>query len=50
MNKNNLIKFLILLLIIPQILYSGEPGDEMPGEVKKKVEKIIEPKELVQHF
>ena len=48
MNKNNLIKFLILLLIIPQILYSGEPGDEMPGEVKKEVEKIIEPKELVQ--
>ena len=39
MNKNNLLKFLILLLIIPQILYSGESGDEIPGEVKKEVEK-----------
>ena len=48
MNKNNLLKFLILLLIIPQILYSGESGDEIPGEVKKEVEKKIEPKELVQ--
>jgi len=48
MNKNNLLKFLILLLIIPQILYSGESGDEIPGEVKKEVEKKIEPKKLVQ--
>ena len=35
MNKNNLLKYLILLLIIPQILYSGESGDEIPGEIKE---------------
>ena len=46
MNKNNLLKCLILLLIIPQILYSGEPGDEIPGEIKKEVEKKIESKDL----
>ena len=48
MNKNNLLKCLILLLIIPQILYSGESGDEIPGEIKKEVEKKLEPRDLNQ--
>ena len=48
MNKNNLLKCLILLLIIPQILYSGESGDDIPGEIKKEVEKKIEPKDLFE--
>ena len=47
MNKNNLLKYLILLIIIPQILYSGEPGDEFPGEIKE-VEKKVELKDLDQ--
>ena len=49
MNKNNLLKYLILLLIIPQILYSGESGDEIPGEIKK-VEKKVEPEDLEQEL
>jgi hypothetical protein len=49
MNKNNLLKYLVLLLIIPQILYSGESGDEIPGEIKE-VEKKIEPKNLDQEL
>ena len=47
MNKNNLLKYLILLIIIPQILYSGEPGDEIPGEIKE-VEKKVELEDLDQ--
>ena len=47
MNKNNLLKYLILLIIIPQILYSGEPGDEFPGEIKE-VEKKVELEDLDQ--
>ena len=47
MNKNNLLKYLILLLIIPQILYSGESGDEIPGEIKE-VEKKVELEDLDQ--
>jgi len=50
MNKNNLLKYLILLIIIPQILYSGEPGDEIPGEIKeveKKVELEVLDKETI---
>ena len=49
MNKNNLLKYLILLLIIPQILYSGESGDEIPGEIKE-VEKKVEPEDLDQEL
>ena len=44
MNKNNLLKYLILLIIIPQILYSGEPGDEIPGEIKEVEKKVVEKK------
>ena len=50
MNKNNLLKCLILLLMIPQILYSGESGDEIPGEIINEVEKKIEPKDLDQEL
>ena len=49
MNKNNLLKYLILLLIIPQILYSGESGDEIPGEIKE-VEKKVELDDLDQEL
>ena len=49
MNKNNLLKYLILLLIIPQILYSGESGDEIPGEIKE-VEKKVELEDLDQEL
>ena len=49
MNKNNLLKYLILLLIIPQILYSGEAGDEIPGEIKE-VEKKVELEDLDQEL
>ena len=49
MNKNNLLRYLILLLIIPQILYSGESGDEIPGEIKE-VEKKVELEDLDQEL
>jgi hypothetical protein len=41
MNKNNLIKFLVLLIILPHVLFAGESGDELPGEISK----IMDPKE-----
>ena len=47
MNKNNLLKYLILLIIIPQIIYSGESGDEIPGEIIE-IEKKIEPTDLTK--
>ena len=47
MNKNNLLKYLVLLLIIPQIIYSGESGDEIPGEIIE-IEKKIEPTDLTK--
>ena len=40
MNKNNLLKYLFLLLLIPQLLYSGESGEEIPGEIKETVSNL----------
>ena len=40
MNKNNLLKYLVLLLLIPQLLYSGESGEEIPGEINETVSNL----------
>ena len=46
MNKNNLIKFLVLLIFLPQVLFGGESGDELPGEILKIMDQM-ETKEVL---
>jgi len=46
MNKNNLIKLLIILIFLPQLLLGGESGDELPGEEIELLEKIEQQKDV----